>query len=69
MTWKDFLNRPKYVFGLIVTLVAVWLLFNPHVIADLINRVIMPLLMHLLVIAIMIWGVKIMIFGKKSGKK
>lgn len=69
MTWRDFFNRPKYVLGLIATLVAIWLLFNPHVIADLINRVVMPLLMNLLVIAIMIWGIKIMVFGNKSGKK
>ena len=70
MTWKCFFNRPKYVFGLIATLVAIWLLFNPAIIADTINRVIMPLLMNLLVIALMIWGIKIMIFGaKKGGKK
>lgn len=70
MTWRDFFNRPKYVLGLIATLVAIWLLFNPAIIADTINRVIMPLLMNLLVIALMIWGIKIMIFGaKKSGKK
>lgn len=70
MTWRDFFNRPKYVFGLVATLVAIWLLFNPAIIADTINRVIMPLLMNLLVIALMIWGIKIMIFGaKKGGKK
>lgn len=69
MTWKCFFNRPKYVFGLIATLVAIWLLFNPAIIADIINRVVMPLLMNLLVIALMIWGIKIMIFGaKKKGK-
>lgn len=70
MTWRDFFNRPKYVLGLIATLVAIWLLFNPAIIADTINRVIMPLLMNLLVIALMIWGIKVMIFGvKKGGKK
>lgn len=70
MTWGDFFNRPKYVFGLIATLVVVWLLFNPAVLNDLLNRVIMPLLMNALVIGIMIWGIKIMVFGtKKSGGK
>jgi hypothetical protein len=70
MNWRDFFNRPKYVLGLIATIVGIWLLFNPHIIADLINRVVMPLLMNLLVIAIIIWGIKIMIFGgKKGGKK
>lgn len=70
MTWSNFFNRPKYVFGLIATLVAIWLLFNPAIIADVINRVIMPLLMNLLVIALMIWGIKIMIWGgPKKGKK
>ena len=70
MTWRDFFNRPKYVFGLVATLVGIWLLFNPAIIADLINRVVMPLLMQGLVIGLMIWGIKIMIFGaKKGGKK
>lgn len=68
-TWRAFFGNPKYVFGLIATLVAIWLLFNPQVIADIINRVIMPLLMNLLVVALMIWGIKIMIFGKRGGKK
>ena len=71
MTWRDFFNRPRNVFGLIITLVTIWLLFHPQVIADTINNVIMPLLMNLLVIALVIWGIKIMIFGAKkgSGKK
>ena len=70
MTWKCFFNRPKYVFGLIATMVAIWLLFNPAIIADLINRVIMPLLMNLLVIGAIVWGIKLMVFGgpKKKGK-
>ena len=69
MTWRDFFNRPRNVFALVITLVAVWLLFHPAVIADLINNVIMPLLMQLFVIALIVWGIKIMIFGKKGGKK
>lgn len=67
MTWGQFFNRPKYVFGLVAVLVGTWLLFNPQIIADLINRVVMPLLMNLLVVALMIWGIKIMIFGAKGG--
>ena len=67
MTWRDFFNRPKYVFGLVATLVGIWLLFNPAIIADIINRVVMPLLMQGLVIGLMIWGIKIMIFGAKKG--
>jgi hypothetical protein len=69
MTWREFFNTPKYVFGLMATMVAIWLLFNPQIITDLINQVVMPLLMKFLVIALMIWGIKIMIFGiKKKGK-
>ena len=69
MTWKEMMNRPKYVFGIVATLVAIWLLFNPAIIADLLNNVIMPLLMRGLVIALIVWGIKIMIFGSKKGKK
>jgi branched-subunit amino acid permease len=69
MTWREFLNRPKYVFGLIATLVAVWLLFNPEVVVHTINNVVMPILFQLLVVGLMIWGIKIMVFGSKSGKK
>lgn len=71
MTRRDFFNRPKNVFGLIAALVAVWLLFNPAVLNNLLNRVVMPLLMQGLVIGLMIWGIKIMIFGpkKNSGNK
>lgn len=69
MTWKEMMNRPKYVFGIVATLVAIWLLFNPAIIADLLSNVIMPLLMQGLVIALIIWGIKIMIFGAKKGKK
>lgn len=69
MTWADFFNRPKCVFGLIGVLVGIWLLANPAVIADLINRVVMPLLMQGLVIGLVIWGIKIMIFGKGGGSK
>lgn len=68
MTWGDFFNRPKYVFGLIATLVGIWLLTHPQIIADLINNVIMPLLMQLLAVAVMIWGFKLMVFGGKRGK-
>lgn len=68
MTWRDFLNRPKYVFGLVVIIVATWLLFHPQTIVDVVNKVVMPLLMNLLVIALMVWGIKIIIFGKKKGK-
>ena len=68
-TWRAFFNNPKYVLGLIATVVAVWLLFHPQIIVDTINNVIMPLLMQLLVVALMIWGIKIMIFGKRRGKK
>lgn len=67
MTWKDFFNRPKYVLGLVATLVGIWLLFNPTIFDDIINRVVMPLLMQGLVIGLMIWGIKIMIFGTKKG--
>ncbi len=71
MTWRDFFNRPRNVFGLIATLVAIWLLFNPEVVVHTINNVVMPILFQLLVIAIMIYGIKFMIFGprKSSTKK
>ena len=70
MTWRDFFNRPRNVFGLIITLVTIWLLFHPQVIADLVTNVIMPLLIQLLVVALMIYGIKFMIWGpKKGGKK
>lgn len=69
MTWGDFFNRPKYVFGLLATLVVVWFLFHPEVLVDLINQVVMPLLMQGLVIAIVIWGIRIMIFGTKKPPK
>lgn len=70
MTWRDFFNRPKYVFGLVATLVAIWLLFNPEVVVHTINNVVMPILFQILVVGLMIWGFKIMVFGsKKSGKK
>ena len=68
MAWADFFNRPKCVFGLIATLVAVWLLFHPEVLVGLINQVVMPLLMQGLVIGVMFWLIKSMIFGK-PGKK
>ena len=70
MTWVDFFNRPKYVFGLVATLVGIWLLFNPEVVMHTINNVVMPILFQLLVVGLIIWGFKIMVFGsKKSGKK
>ena len=69
-SWRNFFNSPKCVFGLIATLVVTWLLFHPQMIADFVNNVVMPLLMQALVIGIMIWGIKIMIFGgpRKKGK-
>ena len=66
MTWRDFFNRPRNVFGLVITIVSVWLLFHPEIIVNLINNVVMPLLVQLLVIALIVWGIKIMIFGGKK---
>ncbi len=68
MTWAQFFNQPKSVFGLIAAFVVIWLLFNPQTIAHLINEVIMPLLMQGLVIGLLIWAIKLMILGPNRKK-
>jgi hypothetical protein len=67
MTWGQFFNRPKNVFVLVATLVGIWLLFNPAVLMDFINNTVMPILMNLLVLAIMVYGIRYMFTGGKSG--
>ena len=69
MTWREFFNGPMYVFGLVAVVLGTWLVLQPLLVEEIIRQCVMPILQSLFVVAIMIWGIRFMIFGGKKGGK